>query len=406
MIPKPHQVEFSQKIFDILKQKGYVYLSGKPRSGKTYTAILACELSSVAKKVAIITTKEARDGWYKFTENNNLISKEYHVYNYEAMGRRDKRKLILKIQKGVYDILIVDESHNIGKFPKPSLRHLLAKAIFFDLPHIHLSGTAIIESGCSIYHQMAISKYNPFKEFKNFYEFHKRYGNPYTIKTQAGPKKQYDRHKPELLDKINEFTIYMTQEDAGIGKEVQSKDIIHYVELDPQTRDWYNTLQTDKVLQVGQHLIMADSTIKERTALHMLESGVGKVGDEYVYFGNLEKINYIRNTFGDSEDIGVMCHFKGERALLNEHFNHIQVYSSNAHAEGTDLSHLRYFVILSSDYRGSKFVQRKERIINTEGSNTTEVHHILVKGAVSDQVYKKTSKKEDFNNSTYERKPI
>ena len=44
---------------------------------------------------------------------------------------------------------------------------------------------------------------------------------------------------------------------------------------------------------------------------------------------------------------------------------------------------------------------RRDRIVNITGSNTTVVNHILVKGAISDQVYKKVSKKEDFNNSTY-----
>jgi hypothetical protein len=41
-----------------------------------------------------------------------------------------------------------------------------------------------------------------------------------------------------------------------------------------------------------------------------------------------------------------------------------------------------------------------------EGSNTLDVHHILVKGAVSEQIYRKTSKKEDFNNKTYVRSKL
>lgn len=58
---------------------------------------------------------------------------------------------------------------------------------------------------------------------------------------------------------------------------------------------------------------------------------------------------------------------------------------------------------MSSGYSGAKFIQRRDRIVNIKGSNTTIVNHILVKGAISEQVYKQVSKKEDFNNSTYQR---
>ena len=96
-----------------------------------------------------------------------------------------------------------------------------------------------------------------------------------------------------------------------------------------------------------------------------------------------------------------MCHFVEERLIADREFKYANIYSSTSHAEGVDLSHLKYFIIMSSAYSGSKFIQRRDRIINTNGSNTLDVHHILVKGAISEQVYKKVSKKEDFNNSTY-----
>ena len=117
-------------------------------------------------------------------------------------------------------------------------------------------------------------------------------------------------------------------------------------------------------------------------------------------------IDYIKKEFGDEEDIGIMCHFIGERKILAKEFKKAKIYSSNAHAEGVDLSHLRHFIIYSSDYSGAKFIQRRDRIINTNGSNTLIVNHLLVKGAISEQVYKRVSKKEDFNNSTYIREDI
>ena len=101
-----------------------------------------------------------------------------------------------------------------------------------------------------------------------------------------------------------------------------------------------------------------------------------------------------------------MCHFIGERDLLRKHFKNAEIYSSTADAEGVDLSHLKHFVIMSSGYSGAKFIQRRDRVVNINGSNTTIVNHILVKGGISEQVYKQVSKKEDFNNSTYVRSEV
>ena len=407
IVPKPHQVEFADKLYAMMKVKGYAYLAGKPRSGKTLTAILTAEKSDKINNVLVLTKKAAISGWEKFTKGMEL-KHSYHVINYEQAH---------KTIAGEYDFVIIDESHNLGTLGKPSQRIKTIKKLCWNMPHIHLSGTAIVESPCGIYHQMSISKFSPFKQ-KNFYDFHRVYGTPYSIKAAGRDINQYDKANSLLMPKINEFTIYMTQEDAGIDKTMQAVDKLHYVELNKPTKDLYNLIQKDNIAKVFTNMffnlkpignlledskdLVCDTVMKLRTSLHMLESGIAKVDDEYIYLGNTEKIDYIKETFGDEETTGIMCHFVGERKLLEKHFKKAKIYSSSAHAEGVDLSHLSNFVIMSSDYSGSKFIQRRDRIINTEGSNTLTVHHIMVKKAISEQVYKKVSKKEDFNNSTYE----
>lgn len=413
MLAKPHQIKFADACWDILKQKGYVYLSGKPRSGKTLTAILVAEKSSRNLRVLVLTKKNAISGWTKFITSD--LKQTYHVTNYEAIGKWDtvKRKAVLKLNPSDYDLVILDESHNLGTLGKPSGRIKTVKALCYDLPHINLSGTPIVESPNSIFHQMFISKYSPFK-YVNFYKFFAEYGRPYTIKAAGRDIQQYDRYKPKLLEEINKFTVYMTQEDAGISKDMQATDAIHYVTLKDSTKALYNKLMKDKVIELtldsdlGESVtIVGDSTMKLRMALHMLESGVVKDSylegnDAYIDIGNSEKIDYIYNTFGDTEDVGIMAHFIGERVKLKNKFKRAQIYSSTSHAEGVDLSHLKHFVILSSDYRGSKFIQRRERIVNMSGTASTTVNHIVVKGAISEQVYNSVSKKMDFNNKVFE----
>lgn len=408
--PYSHQIEKAEECWNILKDTGYVYLAGKPRSGKTLTSLLIAEKSAKVKSVLVLTKKAAIPGWMKFIDSMETLTHSYTVTNYEQIGKWDnaKRKAILKLNPKDYQLVIIDESHNLGTVGKPSGRYKAIKSLCWNMPHIHLSGTAIVESPNSIYHQMTISKFSPFKH-KNFYDYFREFGEPYYIKAGGRDIQQYDKAKIDLLMPIiNSFTIYMTQEDAGIDASVQATDKIHYVELKPSTKKIYNILQKDSIIGLSLDTetsesitLVCDTTMKLRTSLHMLESGIAKIGDEYIELGNTEKIDYILNTFGDTEDTGIMCHFVGERILLGKKFKKAKIYSSSSHAEGVDLSHLKNFIILSSDYSGSKFIQRRDRIVNINGSNTTIVNHILVKKAISEQVYKKVSKKEDFNNSTY-----
>ena len=424
---KVHQEEFARDMYSLLKETGYVYLAGKPRSGKSMTALATCELSDRIASVLILAPKGAigypevdnklitnrkskkydaslETGWLRtLKECSSWLRHKYTVTNYEQVGTFKLGKYIMKLNPEDYDIVIIDESHNIGAFPKPASRTKVIRKLCWNIPHIHLSGTAIVESPNSIYHQMFISKYNPFR-FKNFYEFFRTYGKPYYIKFNGREVAQYDRYKPELLERINEFTLYMTQEDAGISSDLQAVDKVHYVTLNENTRKLYNYIQTHKykILDSGIEIV-CDSEMKLRTTLHQLESGVVKVDDRYIDLGFNEKIDYIYNTFGDTSSVGIMCHFVGERNKLIKRFKNAIILSSTTHAEGVDLSHLSHFIILSSDYRGSKFIQRRERIINSNGSNTLIVNHILVKNAISEQVYKRVSKKQDFNNSTYRR---
>jgi hypothetical protein len=418
MKPYKHQEVFADKCWQILKDIGYVYLAGKPRSGKTYTAILCAEKSDKVKNVLVLTKKAAISGWYKFIEDNTRLRHNYYVTNYEQVGTFKAGRYNLKLDPKAYDLVIIDESHNLGTLAKPSNRIKCIGKLCYNMPHIHLSGTAIVESPNGIFHQMSISKYNPFR-FRNFYDFFRVYGIPHYIKAAGRDIQQYHKYKPELLVEIDKFTVYMTQEDAGIPKELQAVDKVHYIELDNATKKLYNTLQKDNIaticttdhlnyglLQMGSATLVCDSTMKLRTSLHMIEGGVAKIDGDYIELGNTEKVDYVKKVFGDNKGVGIMSHFIGERNILAKHFRHATIYSSNAHSEGVDLSHLDYFIIFSSDYSGAKFIQRRERIINTEGSNTLEVHHLLVKKAISDQVYKRVSKKQDFNNSTYEQETI
>ncbi|MDX9738857.1 MAG: hypothetical protein RBT33_00875 [Candidatus Dojkabacteria bacterium] len=407
--PLKHQLAKAKELYSMVKTKGYAYLVGAPRSGKTYTALLALELST-AKSVLILCPKAAINGWKAFIDQPYL-SKKYTVTNYEQMGSVEttgpKNRQIkipkLKLNAADYDCIIIDESHNFGIVGKPNGRTLLLKTLCQSLPHIHLSGTPWIETPCSIYYQMNISKYSPFK-YKNFYEFFKVYGIPSSIYTAHGIAPCYKKAIPELEIEIAKFCIYMTQEDAGISEDLQAKDVVHYITLNEETKKLYNAAIKKRVIVVQGEEIVLDTKTKERVLLHMLEGGTLKLYNKVFKLGNTEKIDFIKTNFGDTDKIGIMCHFTQERDLLKAHFKYANIYSSVSHAEGVDLSHLEHFIIYSNNYSGVKHVQRRDRIVNINGSASLLVHHLLVAGGISEQVYELVSCKKDFNNEVYKRK--
>ena len=368
----PHQIEKSDEMFLILKERGLVYLAGEVRSGKTLTAILTAEMTD-AKRILVLTKKAAISGWEKFS---SFMSKDYIITNYEQINNI----------KGTFDLLIVDEAHNLGQVGKPSLRVKSIRKLAYNKPLILLSGTPYAETKASLYHQMCVSKYSPFDTYKSFYKFFAIYGIP-GIQYIAGRKLVIYKETVEELDKvIKPYFVTMTQEEAGI--ETKSGDVVHYVELSQQTKDLYNQLFTDKVAIINGEEVACDSDMKLRMTLHQLETGI-------------EKFDFIRDNF--SGKIAVMSHFIDERRRLSEYLPHIDVYSSNKHAEGVDLSHYDHFIILSGDYSGSKFIQRRERNVNINNNKTAMVHHILVKDAISEQVYNAVSHKRDFNNQVFQR---
>lgn len=395
MKPLPHQIIKADECWSILKHIGIVYLAGLPRSGKTLTSILTAEKwNDKKRKIIVFTKKNAISGWNKFI-NDDLLH-EYTIINYEQASKITD----------TYDLAIIDEAHNLSTIPKPSQRIKEIRAICYDLPTILLSGTPIVESPIKIFHQCYVTKYSPFKH-KNFYAFHREFGVPYSKIINMRTIQFYDKAQTDkLMPLIDEFTVKMTQEDAGISKELHAVDKVHYINLDSETKDRYNYILKYKIITINDKKLICDSVMKLRTSLHMLESGIAKIDDDYIETGNTEKIDYIKKEFGDTEQVGIMSHFIGERDLLKKHFKHAQIYSSNAHSEGVDLSHLKYFIVISSDYSGAKHIQRRERIINMNNINTTTVHFLIVKNAISEQVYKTVSQKLDFNNSCFERKAL
>lgn len=406
MQPLEHQEKASNALLRLLHTYQIAYLFGEPRSGKTLTALHAAMeylRPTIKRNILILTKKAALEGWNSVISSYDCSGFNIKVTNYQQVMKLDF----------IPDFYIQDESHNCGGVGKPSLRVQQIRSRTFNCPALLLSGTPIVETALSIYYQCSVTKFSPFANFKNFYDFFRFYGIPHAQYIGVGRSvESYSRFKPELLERIDQFSVKMTLKDAGMSHN--NIDKLHYLEPSNEFKFLYNEALTKRVLKVTEFdNIALDTVSKLRTTLHLLESGI-YVDEGYryckiseFYNAKLKLLNTI--TKGFKESTAIMCHFVAEQRLLAKTFEgnpNVKVFSSTADSEGVDLSGFKYFIIYSQDYSGARFIQRRNRVVNLNKHEDTEVHFILIKNAISEQVYNCVNEKRNFNDSTFEQKRI
>src|SRR6056300_930413 len=164
---RPYQKEIISEGSRKLSTNSFLYLAMEVRTGKTLTAMGICENIN-ASHVLFLTKKKAMDS----------ISKDYDlmcpngfsiwVMNYESMHKLPDIK---------WDVIIIDEAHTLGAFPKPNKRAKQVKDMVAKCNSkvIFLSGTPTPESYSQMYHQVYGIADNPFRSYANFYKFAKDY---------------------------------------------------------------------------------------------------------------------------------------------------------------------------------------------------------------------------------------
>lgn len=387
MTYKQHQIQASDQVYDVLKNKGICLLAGLPRTGKTRTAIRVAEMSK-CEHILVVTKKNAIPGWLSELDAVG-VKKQYTVTNYEQV----------KNLTGSFDLAVIDESHSIGRPGKPTQRLKDLRKKVYGLPVILLTGTPAAETLLSYYYQFCLSPRSPFVGFKNFYAFFREYGIPNTIYVNGRMQETYTKGSQAILDAVEPYIVTLTQEQAGIKHKAQ--DQVHVVPLLESTKQLIQTIRTDKVAMIGGEEVGFDSDMGERAAVHQIESGAVKIKGRTVFLSNSEIVDYLYKTFGDSEDVGFMVHYHSTRDKLLQRFKKAQLFSSQSHAEGVNLAHLKHFVIVNSGYSGASFIQRRDRIVNINRDTPAIVHHITADGGISAKVYEALSGKRDFTLRLY-----
>lgn len=371
-----HQEKIALLALEKLRKYALVYLAMEERTGKSLSAILACEHSPYLNRILIITNKKPIKGWND-TISSYKPKKYYYVINYEALH---------KLESQDWDLIILDEAHNLAKFPVPGKRQKAVRALTKGKPIIYLSATPNAQSYSQLYHQLQLSDWSPWRMYNSFYAWFKDYGIPRTRFVGGKQFKEYTNTKESWIikDIAKCFISYTRQE---LGFEFEPYDVPHYIQLEKRTKDLYNQLEKTQVYETEDFLATADTPMALMTKLHQVEGGTLKQDDKSILLGNTEKIDYIKQKWGDSENTVIFYHYKAEEMLLRSHFKKARLAQSVSEAEGVDFSMYEHLIVYSMNFSTAKYTQRRARQANMNRDTEINVHFLLTKGGISEQVY-------------------
>lgn len=398
--PYSHQIEKAVEGYQILKKNALVYLAMEERTGKSLTALLIAEMCKNVKSVHIITTKKAKgdasEGWIELINNySHNLDIAVSTFGTAHKVTRD------------FDLYIVDEAHKyISGYPKPSATQAKIKKLTVEKPIIYLSATPNAQGYQQLYHQFDLSSWSPWRKHKHFYSWFQLYGREHLEWINGRMVEQYDTTDEQLCrETTNHLFVRATRKELGF--EHEPKDKLHYVQLSDETKKLYNQLLKDKCLFFDDCEFLADTAPKLRFALHMLEGGGLKIDNQYKVLKNREKIDYILQNWGDTEDVAIFYQYKVEKLKLEKIFQHAAILQSTSYAEGVDLSGYKHLIIYSQDFSTARHTQRRARQANKKRDEEIIVHFLLVEDGISEQVYETVSiNKENFVDTVFERKEL
>jgi hypothetical protein len=398
---RDYQQNIANQGFEILRRKGIVYLMMSPRTGKTLTALHIASLCGV-KKVLMLTKKKAISS----------ILSDYKLFGYTFDLTVINNESLHTINDK-YDLIISDEHHRVGAFPKPNNTTKEIKKRYSHLPMIFLSGTPSVESGSMWFHQFFISKFNPFKQYVNFYKWANEYVNIKKKRIGAFEINDYSESIDDKIMKVIEpYLIRYTQEEAGFTSKV-NQNIIYYQQSD-KINNLITKLKRDLVIEGKNEVILADTSVKLLNKIHQIENGTVKFESGNTMTLSFTKADFIKQRF-EGKKIAIFYYFIEEFNLLKEVFKNytadieefnttdkIYIGQQYSNSLGVNLSKAESLIFYNFGYSGVGFIQAIDRLttINRKENN---VYFFFPKGSLTEKIYNTLKNKQTYSSKIFKK---
>jgi len=405
---RDYQLQISNQALDKLESLGMVYLSMEVRTGKTLTAIATAARYAPNGKALFVTKKKAIKDVLGQAEAYDADLDTFNCINYESVHK-------LEDELEDLDVIILDEAHGLGAFPKPTGKFKRIKAILDKKSNkntrvIFLSGTPSPESYSQLYHQFAVSKYyNPFRAYTSFY----KWANTFVNKKQkylghGNPVNDYSEAKKDLIDNaLKDYFISFSQGEAGFTVEVLEE--VLEVEMKPITYKMIDTLRKYNVLEGKEKVVLADTGVKLQSKIHQLCSGTIKFEDGDTQCTDDSKAVFIKQRFSNNK-IAIFYKFKAEFDLLKEHFPNYTTEPTEFNSsedlvflgqiqsvrEGINLSTADFLVMYNIDFSAVSYWQGRDRLSTKDRTKENKVYWIFSKRGIEKKVYNAVMNKKDY----------
>lgn len=403
---RDYQVDISEQAVQILKEFGLVYLAMQVRTGKTITSLHIASLMG-AKKVLFVTKKKAISSIQDDYDNSNCLY-DIDIINYESVHKAMQD----------YSLIIIDEAHALGQYPIPSERTKELKRICEGKPVIYLSGTPSPESYAQMYHQFWVSSYSPFKEFKNFYVWHKEYGIPAKKYVYNRELADYSKVKQERIQtEMAHLMLTYTQEEAGFESLVQ--EVILYVPMSDKVKWAIDRIKKDKLFRTkdGQ-VVLADTAVKEMQKIHQICSGSVKTEDGNAVIFDDTKASFIKERF-KGQKIAIFYKYIAEGMQLRATFidrivddpmafneaggDAVFISQIQSGREGINLSSADALVMYNIDFSAVSYWQSRARMQTKDRTEPSKVYWIFTTGGIEERIFGMVQNKKDFTLSHFKK---
>jgi hypothetical protein len=378
----------------ILEAHGILILNYEVRLGKTHIAL---SLANIAQRNTLFVTKKKAISSIEKDVITGGYTMPITITNYEQLH---------KLQP-IYDFIILDESHCLGAFPKPSLRAKQVRRLCTPNAYkVLMSGTLMPESNAQIFHQLWAAGVMQ----TNFYKWHKAVGIAGVIRTSYGEAIDYSNVPYERVKElIKDVIITKTQSEAGFASKINEH--ILTVKMQDSTYKAIKRLEKDKVIESKSGLILADTAVKEMQKVHQMYSGTILFEDGSRVAFDTSKAAFIAQQFRGKK-MAIFYKFIAELEAIKQHldvtqdieeFNttdkHIalQIVSGR---EGINLSKADVLVYYNIDFSAVSYWQSRDRM-TTIDRQQSDVYWIFAENGIEHNIYKAVINKRDFTLQTF-----
>lgn len=400
---RDYQEQIAQQATDIINQYGIVYIAMEVRTGKTLTALSVAQRTG-ANNVLFLTKKAA--------VISGTIQKDYDMLNPDFKITIINNESLHKITENDFDLLISDEHHRNGSFPKPNKTTKEIKNRFSHLPMIFLSGTPAIESGSQWFHQFWISKRSPFLKYTNFYRWAFDFVIP-KIK-YLGTIKVTDYSgaiDEKVKNEINHLILTYTQKEAGFKAEI-TENVLTCPFPDKIT-EMVKTLLSDAIIRGNKENIIAETAASMMSKIHQIENGTVITDSGNAYILDTSKAVFIRDKF-KCQKIAIFYYFQKELELLKQvfgdnlttdihRFNSEKINFAIQQISGSEAISLKAadsLVYYNWSYSGKTYTQGRDRM-TTKEREENNVYFVMAKNSINERIYKAVKQKKRYNEKLF-----